>query len=86
MAADLLMPVDSIPSPQAGAYSLEDVKDLAEKYQVSNLVSLFRLSALGYIPRGKLAEFRVQLAKEYAGYSADPICRQPAWQKRRQLL
>ena len=71
VTADLLMPADSIPSPQAGAYSLEDVKDLAEKYQVSNLVSLFRLSALGYIPRGKLAEFRAQLAKEYASYSTN---------------
>ena len=71
VAADLLMPADSIPSPPAGAYSLEDVKDLAEEYQVSNQVSLFRLSALGYIPRGKLAEFRAQLAKEYAGYSTN---------------
>ncbi len=71
VAVDLLMPADSIPSPQGGAYSLEDVKDLAEKYHVSTLVSLFKLSSLGHISKSRLEEFRTQLAKEYASYNAE---------------
>ena len=77
VAASLLLPKESINPPdniQTG-YNLEAVKHLAEAHQVSDLVSLYRLTSLGYIRDSDLSKFRRQLNLDYNAFKAAELAR-----------
>lgn len=63
VAARLLIPNERIGNQPR--WSIDDVKDLAQKSQVSSLVSLYRLADAGRIDRQTTKEFSKQLGREY---------------------
>ena len=72
VAANLLMPASNIRAAGNNqSFSLEEVKQLAEDHHVSNLVSLYRLSELGYLSSRLVAEYKSQLSQEYQDRQAE---------------
>ena len=68
VAANFLIPSEGITPPNTEECTFENVKELAERYQVSDLVSLFRLFDIGYIKKESMLEFQKRLQGEHEDY------------------
>ncbi len=62
VAANFLLPTKYLEEKE---YNVDDIKTIAKKFSVSNLVVFYRLKNLGYINSRKATEIKAVLDKEY---------------------